>query len=725
MQTLAVTLAEASFLSHWIWPILQFVVGLGLVIFVHELGHFLVAKAVGIKVERFALGFGPRLIGFQWGETDYCIKALPLGGYIKMLGQEDLRPANEVEDLDPRSYNAKPVWARLCVISAGVVMNVILAAVLFVLVVMIGMDSPAAVVGAVKKHFPASQAVIAWHSGPTSRPGGSAGGAATTQPVVTTGLEPGDRIVRIDGESMILSVIGNRIDRFGRIALLAVTSDGDDEYTMTVQREVGGATWEGTTRLGVRMGATDMGGEMYSFGIASAHDTTIDKGGAGEWLTDERLDVFEDGDRVVSVAGRAVRHYWQIGEILQGASAPAVDVVVRRGEKDVALRVPVWLNVAKPLVFLKDGTKINEEDYRTGEGEGDAIELTHLADGSRRTLEPNDVIRPEPLDLLGMSPALVVVAVEKGSAAEEAGLKAGDVVVHYGDHPLPTLARILETSRKVGEKGTRIAVRRDGRTLEVFDVIPRKEKGQWIVGMQNSPHLADTVVAGVRPGSPAARAGLESGCVIDKVNDRPVKSWLEVFEALKALRGREVTLAYRRSDRPEAETRTAAIGVLDESAFDPDDYRRMLYMPAGRFRPLLVTLRREGIGEALGWSVRETGGFMLTTYASLRALIKGNVSTKGVFGPVGMGDLAISTARTSSINLIYLMAYFSAIIAVLNFLPLPVVDGGHAVFLIIEKIRGRPVSVKVMNIVQMVGLVLLLGVFVAVTFQDIMRLITS
>ena len=158
MQTLAVILADApflSFLSHWIWPILQFVVGLGLVIFVHELGHFLVAKAVGIKVERFALGFGPRLIGFQWGETDYCIKALPLGGYIKMLGQEDLRPANEVEDLDPRSYNAKPVWARLCVISAGVVMNVILAAVLFVLVVMIGMDSPAAVVGAVKKHFPA------------------------------------------------------------------------------------------------------------------------------------------------------------------------------------------------------------------------------------------------------------------------------------------------------------------------------------------------------------------------------------------------------------------------------------------------------------------------------------------------------------------------------------------------------------------------------------------
>ena len=78
--------------SEWLWPILQFLVGLGLVIFVHELGHFTVAKAVGIRVEQFALGFGPRLFGFKRGETDYRVNIVPMGGYVKMTGQEDFGP---------------------------------------------------------------------------------------------------------------------------------------------------------------------------------------------------------------------------------------------------------------------------------------------------------------------------------------------------------------------------------------------------------------------------------------------------------------------------------------------------------------------------------------------------------------------------------------------------------------------------------------------------------
>ena len=85
--------------AQWLWPILLLVFGLGGVIFFHEFGHFFVAKLVGIKVERFAIGFGPRLLGFSIGETDYCIKILPLGGYVKMLGQDDLNPLEEQADL--------------------------------------------------------------------------------------------------------------------------------------------------------------------------------------------------------------------------------------------------------------------------------------------------------------------------------------------------------------------------------------------------------------------------------------------------------------------------------------------------------------------------------------------------------------------------------------------------------------------------------------------------
>src|SRR5512146_2449189 len=130
-------LAQSSIINN-IPYILEFLVGLSVIVFVHELGHFLVAKWVGIKVEQFAFGFGKRLFGFQWGETDYRVNLIPLGGYVKMLGQEDFKPLEENAKPDPRSFEQKSVGARFAVISAGVIMNVILAAVLFVIIGLVG-----------------------------------------------------------------------------------------------------------------------------------------------------------------------------------------------------------------------------------------------------------------------------------------------------------------------------------------------------------------------------------------------------------------------------------------------------------------------------------------------------------------------------------------------------------------------------------------------------------
>ena len=95
--------------ASW-WVILQVALGLGFVIFVHELGHFLVAKACGVKCEKFYLGFdvgGLKLAKFQWGETEYGIGALPLGGYVKMLGQDD-NPAAAAEEARRASSAAAP-----------------------------------------------------------------------------------------------------------------------------------------------------------------------------------------------------------------------------------------------------------------------------------------------------------------------------------------------------------------------------------------------------------------------------------------------------------------------------------------------------------------------------------------------------------------------------------------------------------------------------------------
>ncbi|HCC68437.1 MAG TPA: RIP metalloprotease RseP [Nitrospiraceae bacterium] len=109
---------------------LSAIVLLGILIFVHELGHFIIAKLMGVSVQKFSLGFGPRLIGKKIGETDCMISAIPLGGYVKMLGES---PGEELKEEDKaRAYNYQPVWKRMSIVVAGSLSNVLLAYVIFV-----------------------------------------------------------------------------------------------------------------------------------------------------------------------------------------------------------------------------------------------------------------------------------------------------------------------------------------------------------------------------------------------------------------------------------------------------------------------------------------------------------------------------------------------------------------------------------------------------------------
>lgn len=114
--------------------VVSLVATLSILILVHEFGHFFAAKAVNIQVPRFSLGFGRRLAGFRVGETEFVLSAIPLGGYVKMAGMEDDEPAEALEgpgedyEVDPeRTFDRKPLWARALVISAGVIMNLLFA----------------------------------------------------------------------------------------------------------------------------------------------------------------------------------------------------------------------------------------------------------------------------------------------------------------------------------------------------------------------------------------------------------------------------------------------------------------------------------------------------------------------------------------------------------------------------------------------------------------------
>ncbi|MBI2974188.1 MAG: RIP metalloprotease RseP [Deltaproteobacteria bacterium] len=140
--------------------ILYFIIAIGILIFVHELGHFIFARLHDIRVESFSIGFGPKIIGFKRGETEYKIAPIPLGGYVNMTGED---PSEAVDAADKRAFSNKSIWTRVKVVSAGPLTNLLFAFILMPVVFMLGRMEPEylskpPVVQAVERNSPAEAA---------------------------------------------------------------------------------------------------------------------------------------------------------------------------------------------------------------------------------------------------------------------------------------------------------------------------------------------------------------------------------------------------------------------------------------------------------------------------------------------------------------------------------------------------------------------------------------
>ena len=288
--------------SQWLWPILLFVFGLGLVVFVHELGHFLVAKAAGITVERFALGFGPRLFGVSAAGPTTASTCCRWAGTSRCSGRRTSR--RRPQTTDPGAFNNKSVGVRLAVVAAGVVMNVLLAGGLFVLVAMVGKEYPAPVVGSVMAGFPASQAQIHWLDEPTATSSAAAPAQAQTAPAEQArGLHPGDRIVSITDGHSLLCLLSQPVTRFADIRWwrcwprVTAPTNSPSSAPKAGTRAPARSAWASSAPRR----------SQYAFGIGAAGDTVF-----GEYEDLVTAGPFRDGDRVLAINGRAVEHSWDV-----------------------------------------------------------------------------------------------------------------------------------------------------------------------------------------------------------------------------------------------------------------------------------------------------------------------------------------------------------------------------------------------------------------------------
>lgn len=229
--------------------IFSFILVLGLLIFVHEFGHFLFAKLFGVRVLKFSLGFGPRVAGKVVGETEYVISAFPLGGFVKMFGENP--DEQQVADADRKvSFAHKPVWQRFCIVLAGPVFNLLFAVVLFFFVFFIvGIPTPVDTtrIGKVNENSPAAQA----------------------------GLQKGDEILRINDKETVAwaDVLTAVKDSVGR-PLTIVVQRGGEQLTMTVKPSIDA----------VKNVFGEEVEQRYMIGIMKADDVTWEPSGPFEAL---------------------------------------------------------------------------------------------------------------------------------------------------------------------------------------------------------------------------------------------------------------------------------------------------------------------------------------------------------------------------------------------------------------------------------------------------------
>ena len=658
--------------------------GLGFVIFVHELGHFLVAKACGVKCEKFYVGFdvpiriGPlrlpaSIVKFQWGETEYGIGIIPLGGYVKMLGQDD-NPANaeaeaarirqegsEGEDvvkgeLDPKSYPAKTVPQRMAIISAGVIMNLIFGVIMAAVAYKIGTPIQPASVGRV------SYGSNAW----------------------LAGWEPGYDLVGFSE-----SDVASHFYRFTWDLRYAVIGGGMDDTTGIPFRVVNRDGVESISKVQPIQSGEDS--KQVTIGIIAASNATVVSAGSLEQL--------QIGDQIIKVDGVPIK-------------------------RDTHGPRPDLLGWHATQLIAADPTK--------------TLTLTVLRAGEELQVALPPVSLKQPHVSFGMGP---VVGVIPGSVGEEVGFLKGDVIQSVNGEPVGDPVTLPQRMANLTGKRVVFQVSRssDGQTQSTQEITveslpvshfltPAAPYSKGCLQGLGVAYGCDNIVAtskiaGVQPGdrldsvqlvkTPANQKQVDAR----KLQKQPLGDYLSWFYIHQTgqvnMTGFNLQLNFSRDHSDQQ------IAVITEWEDSPENFS---WERGIMFAPLERVHQASGWGDAFQLGLRRTGQDMSRVGQTIGWIAGGKASVSDLGGPVMIIKVAKDEAAVDVTRLLLFLTMLSANLAIINFLPIPILDGGHFVFLTIELIRRKPVSERIQGSLSMIFLVALLGFMVFIVSNDVFRL---
>jgi regulator of sigma E protease len=606
--------------------IAQAVLGIGLVIFVHELGHYLAARLSGVRVDVFSLGIGPRIAAWKRGATTFQLAAFPIGGYCRMAGEE-----RRGDGLPPRpdELSAKGVGARFFIYSGGVLMNLAFGFVVFPILFRVGVPF---IVPRIGEPYPGSPA---WHA---------------RLPADWDVVEVNDRPV------------------FDFLHIPTEVALGDSRRTTLVLRDR--RTLEERT---YELMPTLDGGEGFpSIGVGPAMERD------------------DEGHPVLEVE----------------PGSPAWDAGVRPGDRLLEVRSDD-----------PSGDPIEDLLVATSRAAPLGLRVARGAEVLELEIEPR--VAPGSSPRIGISPPVrLVLDVRDSPQVRALGLRKGDRLLAAGGEPLVRsgdLRRALLAHVERGGGRLEFRVRRDGETLAPACELASAEEALRLV--EDAPLVGDreSTELVVQPGEPAELAGLRTGDRVLQIDGAEVAEWQDVFELVRRA-GEEARPAVFGIARPDP----AGGPPFHPPAITVDP--RPIASPFGLdLRQAQYLYRTESLGESARLGVYCSWKLIQDTWLTVKKMIVGDVSTKSISGIITIGNVSYEMAETGWTKLFFFLCLLSINLAIFNVLPIPVLDGGHLFFLIIEKIKGSPVSDRVLGYSQMVGVILILSLLVYVTYNDIVR----